>query len=58
MNMFGNVGAALFPVAAGWLVSATGNWNVMVYLFAGIMAVDAACWAALNPKGPLFGEET
>ena len=58
MNMCGNVGAALFPVAAGWLVSSTGNWNVMVYLFAGIMAVDAACWAALNPKGPLFGDKT
>lgn len=58
MNMCGNIGAALFPIAAGWLVSLTGNWNVMVYLFAAIMAVDALCWAALNPKAPLFGDET
>jgi MFS family permease len=58
MNMFGNIGAALFPVTAGWLVSATGNWNSIVFLFAAIMAVDAACWAALNPKAPLFGDET
>lgn len=58
MNMFGNIGAALFPMVAGWLVSSTGNWNAMVYLFAGIMAVDALCWALLNPTGPLFGDET
>lgn len=58
MNMCGNIGAALFPLGAGWLVSSTGNWNVMVYLFAAIMAIDALCWAALNPKAPLFGDQT
>lgn len=57
MNMCGNMGAAIFPMAAGWLVSSTGNWDVMVFLFAAIMAVDACCWAGLDPKGPLFGDE-
>ncbi|HUE15197.1 MAG TPA: MFS transporter [Planctomycetaceae bacterium] len=57
MNMFGNVGAALFPVTAGWLVARTGNWNLMLFLFAGIMAIDAVCWALLNPRGTLFGDE-
>jgi MFS family permease len=57
MNMFGNLGAALFPVTAGWLVARTGNWNLMLFLFAGIMAIDAVCWALLNPKGTLFGDE-
>ena len=57
MNMFGNLGAALFPVTAGWLVSATGDWNLLLFLFAGIMAIDAVCWALLNPKGTLFGDE-
>lgn len=56
MNMCGNIGAALFPVTAGWLVSYTGNWNVIIFLFAAVMAVDAACWAILNPKAPLFGD--
>ena len=56
MNMCGNIGAALFPVTAGWLVSYTGNWNVIIFLFAAIMAVDAVCWAILNPKAPLFGD--
>jgi len=56
MNMCGNFGAALFPITAGWLVEQTGNWNLMLFLFAGIMAVDAVCWAFLNPRGTLFGD--
>lgn len=56
MNMCGNIGAALFPVTAAWLVGRTGNWDLMLFLFAGIMAVDAVCWAILNPRGTLFGE--
>lgn len=56
MNMFGNIGAALFPLTAGWLVASTGNWNLILFLFAGVMAIDAVCWALLNPKGTLFGD--
>ena len=57
MNMFGNLGAALFPLTAGWLVAQTGNWNLILFLFAGVMAIDALCWAFLNPQGTLFGDE-
>ncbi len=57
MNMCGNIGAALFPAVSGWLVAKTGNWHLMLFLFAGIMAVDAVCWAFLNPQGTLFGDE-
>lgn len=56
MNMCGNLGAALFPISAGWLVARTGDWNLILMLFAGIMAVDAVCWALLNPRGTLFGD--
>lgn len=57
MNMCGNIGASLFPLTAGWLVEKTGNWNLMLFLFAGIMAVDAICWALLNPQGTLFEDD-
>lgn len=57
MNMFGNFGAALFPITAGWLVTRTDNWNIILFFFAFIMAIDAICWAFLNPKGTLFGDE-
>ncbi len=56
MNMCGNIGAALFPITAGWLVAKTGNWNLILFLFAGVMAIDAVCWALLNPQGTLFGD--
>jgi MFS family permease len=56
MNMFGNMGAALFPILAGWLVSRTDNWNLILFLFAGIMAIDAICWALLNPIGTIDDE--
>lgn len=57
MNMFGNLGAALFPLTAGWLVAQTGNWNLILFLFVFVMAIDALCWAFLNPQGTLFGDE-
>lgn len=57
MNMCGNIGAALFPITAGWLVTMTGNWNLILFLFAGVMAIDAVCWALLNPQGTLFGDQ-
>lgn len=56
MNMCGNFGAALFPVTAGRLVAVTGNWNLILFLFAGIMAIDALCWALLNPRGTFSGD--
>lgn len=56
MNMFGNFGASLFPLTAGWLVAVTGNWNLILFFFAGIMAIDAICWAFLNPQGTLSGD--
>jgi sugar phosphate permease len=57
MNMSGNIGASLFPYAVGWLVKATGNWNLALLLFAAMYAASGLCWLFLNPKGTLFDEE-
>jgi MFS family permease len=54
MNMVGNFGAMLFPWSAGWLADRFSNWNLMILFFCGIMAIDAVCWALLNPRAPLF----
>jgi MFS family permease len=51
MNMAGGIGAMLFPVTVGWLVTATGTWNATLVLFAALMAIDAVLWALLNPQG-------
>jgi MFS family permease len=57
MNMCGNVGAALFPAAVGTLLDATGDWDIVLYLFAGVLALDAILWALLNPRHPLFQDD-
>ncbi len=54
MNMCGNIGAGLFPLAVGILVARTGRWDLILPIFAIIFAIDAICWALLNPSKPLF----
>jgi MFS family permease len=54
MNMCGNIGGALFPAAVGTLLDAKGDWDLVLYLFAGVLALDAILWALLNPRHPLF----
>ena len=54
MNMCGNIGAGLFPLAIGILVKSTGRWDMILPIFAGIFAIDGLCWAMLNPSRPLF----
>jgi sugar phosphate permease len=60
MNMCGNVGAGLFAFLVGWLVTTdepathNPNWDLVLPLFAIIFAIDAVCWALLNPIRPLF----
>ena len=54
MNMAGNFGGALFNFVAGALQERTGSWDAALFVFAGIFAIDAVCWALLNPAGPLF----
>ncbi len=54
MNMCGNIGAGLLPITVGYLVEVTGNWNLVLPLFAAIFAVEAVCWMLLNPSRPLF----
>jgi MFS family permease len=56
MNMCGNFGAMLFPVTSGWMVERFRNWELMLFFFAAIMAIDAVCWAFLNPQRPLFSD--
>jgi nitrate/nitrite transporter NarK len=56
MNMSGNLGATLFPIAVASIVTATGNWNYALLLFVALFGIAAVCWGILNPKGTLFNE--
>jgi sugar phosphate permease len=56
MNTCGNIGAGIYPFALGSLVRETGRWDLVLPIFAAIFAIDAICWALLNPSRPLFEE--
>ncbi len=58
MNMSGNVGAAILPLAVGTIAARTGDWNFTLLLFAGLYLGSGICWALLNPKEPVFEEAT
>jgi nitrate/nitrite transporter NarK len=57
MNMSGNVGAGVFPLAVGWLARLTGNWNLVLLVIASLFASSGVCWAFLKPAGTLFDDE-
>lgn len=56
MNMWGNVGAALFPLAVPLLVGegTDANWNPVLFMFSGIYVAAALCWMAFNSEKTIF----
>jgi MFS transporter, ACS family, D-galactonate transporter len=53
MNMAGNVGAILLPMAVPRLVKATGSWDLALFLFAGVHLAAAVCWLFINPEASI-----
>jgi MFS family permease len=56
MNMCGNIGAALFPLLAGYISEGPSGWTGVLFLSVIILVVDAVCWALLNPTHTISGE--
>lgn len=55
MNMAGNIGAFLFPIVVPWLlaegdVPGSGNWTLVLFLFAGTYLVAAFFWLLADPR--------
>jgi MFS transporter, ACS family, glucarate transporter len=54
MNMWGNVGGLLCPLAIGYLLKWTNNdWNITFYVSAAIYVAGILFWAFLDPVTPL-----
>ncbi len=54
MNMMGNFGSAVSPIAIGWiLASSGGNWNLTFYASAAVYVLGGVCWLFLDPVTPL-----
>jgi sugar phosphate permease len=53
MNMCGNLGGALCPVAIGFILSLShNNWNLAFYLSAAVYFMGIFCWMYLDPVTP------
>ena len=53
MNMVGNIGGALSPLAIGYMLAWTNNnWNLIFYVSAVVQFLGILCWAFLDPVTP------
>jgi len=58
MNMMGNVGGAVAPMAVPLILAATNNnWSVNFYVFATVYFLGALCWVFIDPVTPLDRDE-
>jgi MFS family permease len=56
MNMWGNIGGALAPLAIGYILSWTSNnWNLTFYISAAIYLLGILCWMFIDPVTPVDG---
>jgi MFS family permease len=54
MNMLGNMGGAISPLAIGYILTWSGNnWNLTFYLSAAVYLMGIVCWRFLDPVTPL-----
>ncbi len=56
MNMMGNLGGFVAPIATGYLLDLTGRWDLAVYISAAVYLAGAVCWLLLDPETPLDRE--
>jgi len=54
MNMAGNIGGMVSPLAVGYIVDRTDDWNLVLLLLAGVHFVAAVCWSFIDARRPIF----
>jgi len=57
MNMFGNFGSMTAPIAMGYMVRSTGNWNYAIYSMVAAYLLAAVCWPLMDPETPLEADK-
>jgi MFS family permease len=61
MNMAGNIGAVAFPLAVPWLlredpITGSGNWDLVLFTFAGMYFAAAVCWMLADTRKTITGD--
>lgn len=49
MNMFGNLGGFIAPIATGYILQITGHFTLGLFISSGMYVVGAFCWMLLDP---------
>jgi ACS family glucarate transporter-like MFS transporter len=59
MNMMGNLGSMVSPLAMAYILKATNqDWSVCMYSVAGAYLLGTLCWPWMDPVTPLEGGQT
>jgi MFS transporter, ACS family, glucarate transporter len=53
MNMMGNLGGFVAPIATGYILDLTGSWDLAVHISVAVYLAGAVCWLLLDPVTPL-----
>jgi nitrate/nitrite transporter NarK len=54
MNMMGNMAGFVAPWFGGYILQQTGdNWNILLYVMAGVYFLGILCWPLIDPVTPL-----
>ena len=56
MNTFGNIGGFCCGILFGYLVQSSGNYNLPLYMIAGMLIISAILFAFINPTKPIVEE--
>ncbi len=54
MNTFGNVGGFFCGILFGYLVQASGNYNLPLYMIAAMLLISAVLFSFINPEKPII----
>ena len=58
MNTAGQIGSIVSPFVVAYSVKWFANWNLPLYLLAGLFLLGAACWFVIDPEKPVFVAES
>ena len=56
MNTAGNIGGFCCGILFGQLVESSGNYNLPLYMIAGMLIISAVLFAFINPEKPIIKE--
>ena len=56
MNTFGNIGGFCCGILFGYLVQSSNNYNLPLYMIAGMLIISAILFAFINPTKPIVEE--